>query len=100
MRSRQTARRREAQTWRRHVEMEAALERERLVAAGGHVDGGQTGGGGAGSKPVCLLMGLPRLGLLDCKELVASQLLDCTICCGILHIRFFRRGWARKWCCQ
>ncbi len=48
MRSRQTARRREAQTWRRHVEMEAALERERLVAAGGLVDGVQMGGGGVG----------------------------------------------------
>ena len=37
-------------------------------------------------KPVCLLMGLPCLGLFDCKELVASQLLDCTICCSIQHV--------------
>ena len=48
MRSRQTARRREAQTWRRHVQMEAALERERLVAAGRQVDGVQMGGDGVG----------------------------------------------------
>ena len=56
MRSRQTARQREAQTWRRHVEMEAALERERLVAAGAHVEGVQIGGGGAGWLCVSLVL--------------------------------------------
>ena len=58
MRSRQTARRREAQTWRRHVEMEAALERERLVAAGRQVDGVCMGCDGAGWLGVSLVMSM------------------------------------------